>query len=241
MTAGRSLVVNADDFGQSRGVNRGIVEAHERGIVTSASLMVRWPAAGEAADYARGHPALGVGLHIDLGEWACRGNEWAPVYEVVPAGDQAAVAREVARQLEAFHDLVGRPPTHLDSHQHVHGDEPARSVVAAAARRLGVPLRHFAPGVRYCGDFYGQSAKGEPCPESITAAALVNLINALQPGVTELACHPGYADDLDSMYGPERAREVAALCDTAVKAAVAATGVRLCSFAALPRAEEDRP
>ena len=45
----RILVVNADDFGQSEGVNRGIIEAHTNGIVTSASLMVRWPAAREAS------------------------------------------------------------------------------------------------------------------------------------------------------------------------------------------------
>lgn len=49
----RFLIVNADDFGQSPGVNRGIIEAHEHGIVTSASLMVRWPAATEAAAYGR--------------------------------------------------------------------------------------------------------------------------------------------------------------------------------------------
>jgi hypothetical protein len=48
----RLLIVNADDLGCSRGVNRGIIEAHERGIVTSASLMVNRPAASEAAEYA---------------------------------------------------------------------------------------------------------------------------------------------------------------------------------------------
>jgi len=52
----RRLIVNADDFGQSPGINRGIMEAHERGIVTSVSLMVRWPAAVEAAAYARRLP-----------------------------------------------------------------------------------------------------------------------------------------------------------------------------------------
>ena len=49
----RRLIVNADDFGQSPGVNRGIIEAHQHGIVTSASLMVSWPAAAEAAAYGR--------------------------------------------------------------------------------------------------------------------------------------------------------------------------------------------
>src|SRR5688572_28379081 len=77
----RHLIVNADDFGFSPGVNRGIAEAHERGIVTSASLMVRWPAAAAAASYARARPELSVGLHLDLGEWVLRDGAWVPLYE----------------------------------------------------------------------------------------------------------------------------------------------------------------
>jgi predicted glycoside hydrolase/deacetylase ChbG (UPF0249 family) len=227
----RLLIVNADDFGQSTGVNRGIIDAHERGIVTSTSLMVRGPAAAEAAAYARSRPNLSVGLHFELAEWAYRGGAWVCLYEVVPPGDAAAVAAEAERQLAAFRDLVGREPTHFDSHQHVHRDEPARGVLSALARELGVPLRHFGPA-RYCGDFYGQTAKGEPYPEGITADALVRVIAGLPSGATELCCHPGYADDLDSMYRRERAAEVAVLCDPQVRAAVAA-GVELVSFANL--------
>ncbi len=63
----RYLIVNADDFGLSFGVNRGIIEAFEHGVVTSASLMVNWIGAAEAAAYARQHPTLSLGLHIDLG------------------------------------------------------------------------------------------------------------------------------------------------------------------------------
>jgi len=60
MPAGRSLIVNADDFGQSAGVNAGVMATHQRGIVTSASLMVRSPAAAEAVAYARAHPSLSL-------------------------------------------------------------------------------------------------------------------------------------------------------------------------------------
>ena len=59
MGATKFVIVNADDFGFSSGINRGIVEAHERGVVTSTSLMVDQPAAGEGAAYAREHPGLG--------------------------------------------------------------------------------------------------------------------------------------------------------------------------------------
>ncbi len=120
----RLLIVNADDFGLSAAVNRGIIRAHESGIVTSASLMVRQPGAAEAARYARSSPRLGVGLHLDLGEWVFEGDAWRQRYAVVAdLADPVAVEREVRHQYEAFVALVGRPPTHVESHQHVHQTE----------------------------------------------------------------------------------------------------------------------
>jgi len=227
------LIVNADDFGLSPGVNRGIATAHERGIVTSASLMVRPAAAGDAAAYARGHTSLSLGLHVDLGEWVYRDGGWAALYEVANVEDSAAVRDEASRQLDRFLHLAGRPPTHIDSHQHVHRSEPARSVLEELAVRLRIPLRHVTPAVRYCGDFYGQTGKAAPLPEAISVDALVRVIEAIGEGVTELACHPGAAADAGSVYGPEREAEVNALCDPRVRAAVEDCAVRLCSFADL--------
>jgi predicted glycoside hydrolase/deacetylase ChbG (UPF0249 family) len=226
----RYLIVNADDFGQGPGVNRGIMAAHERGIVTSASLMVRWPAAAEAADYARRRPGLSLGLHLDLGEWVYRDGTWEPLYEVVPLNDDAAVADEVSRQLAAFGRLTGTDPSHLDSHQHVHLREPVRSVVIDAAHRLAVPVRYCTPEVRYCGAFYGQTAEGGPLPEAIAVEALTALVAGLPTGVTELGCHPGEGDIKDTMYIDERAREVETLCDPQIREALAAGGIELCSF-----------
>ena len=230
MAAQRFLIVNADDFGQSPGVNRGIVTAHERGIVTSASLMVRWPAAVEAAAYAVEHPLLSVGLHFDLGEWAYRDGSWVPVYQVAPTECSAAVAEELSEQLAAFHRLMGRAPTHLDSHQHVHRDEPVRSLLLETAKNLGVPLRHFSPQVRYCGDFYGQAKGNEPFPEGISLEGLMQTLQRLPPGITELGCHPGDGQDLDSMYRTERAVEVMVLCAPRIREFLAAEGIQLRSF-----------
>jgi predicted glycoside hydrolase/deacetylase ChbG (UPF0249 family) len=219
----RELIVNADDFGRSSGTNAGIVKAHEQGIVTSASLMVRWPAAEAAAEYARSRRELSVGLHLDLSEWSYRDGERVLVYEHAP------IAHEVPRQLELFRSLMGRDPTHLDSHHHVHREEPVASASRAVAERLAVPLRG-AGSIGYCGSFYGQSGNGEPYPRGIEPEALIKLIERLPPGVTELACHPGLDRDLDSSYRVERPREVTTLCHPRVRAALEREQVSLRGF-----------
>jgi chitin disaccharide deacetylase len=231
----RWLIVNADDFGLTEGTNRGIIRAHESGIVTSTSLMVRGAAAADAARYAIDHPRLSVGLHVDLSEWVYRQGEWAPRYEVVPPDDRDAVADELARQLAAFHRLLGRPPTHIDSHQHIHRNEPARSVVAETAARLSIAARGLTPHVQYCGDFYGQTGEGEPYPEGITLEGLLTTIRKLPAGLTELGCHPGDDGNLDSVYRSERLQELRVLCDPQVRAALEANQVQLCSFLDVPR------
>ncbi len=226
----RFLIVNADDFGQTAGVNRGIIAAHERGIVTSASLMTTGAAAREAAGYALSHPALGVGLHVDLGEWFHRDGAWHTRYERVCLQDAAAVARELASQLDAFHRLMGRAPTHLDSHQNVHLRQPARRCFLEAARRWNIPLRACTPELHWRGDFYGQTAEGLPLPHAIRPESLVRIIETLPEGTTMLVCHPGEGADLDTTYLHERRIEVAALCDPRVRAALASRGVVLRSF-----------
>lgn len=231
---GRRLVVNADDLGLSSGVNRGIFEAHDRGIVTSASLLVRGEAAEAAAVAARRFPKLGLGLHVDVGEWGFDGGEWIPRYTVVDPTDPDGVAAEMQRQLDMFHELVGRDPTHLDSHQHVHRREPMRSALLRCGRRLERPVRHETPGLRYCGDFHGQTRHGEPRREDVSVPSLLRLLRSLPPGTTELACHPGYASELPrTTYRGEREVEVRSLCDPRVRATLHQLDITLCSFLAV--------
>jgi predicted glycoside hydrolase/deacetylase ChbG (UPF0249 family) len=223
----RVLIVNADDFGRSPSINQGVIETHERGIVTSASLMVGWPASEEAAAYARANTGLSVGLHLDIGEWEYGEEGWVQLYGV--EGDPVA---EPARQLTRFRELVGRDPTHLDSHQHVHREEPLRSSMLGLAQELGIPLREFSDRVRYCGDFYGQ-ADGRPYPAGISVDRLLRILGSLPPGVTELGCHPGLDGHLESSYREERPREVEALCDPRVPLTLTSEQIALSSFGAL--------
>lgn len=226
----RFLIFNGDDFGLTSGINRGIIEAHERGIVTSASLMVRYPAAVQAAEYARAHPRLSVGLHFELAEWRYCAGEWKAAYEVVDARDATAVAAEFSQQLEIFERLMERTPTHLDSHQHVHLSEPARSLLLAEAARLQVPLRGLDSSIRYCGSFYGQTGEGESLSAAISSSSLIKLMRDAEQGWTEYGCHPGYAEGLDSVYLTEREVELSVLCASELRGVFAENNLRLSSF-----------
>jgi len=230
MFSHRYLIVNADDFGLSEGVNKGIIRAHEHGILTSTSLMVRWPGAPAAAEYARTHLEFSVGLHIDLAEWICRNYEWFPLYQVVSTEAPVAVKEEVTRQLDQFRKLTGKNPTHIDSHQHSHRNEPVRSILIEVAKECGVPLRSFCPDVAYCGDFYGQAGDGSPYPEGITLECYLKILENLPLGFTEAACHPSDDPQLDSVYRDERLQELRVLCDPVLRAAVEKNGIKLCSF-----------
>jgi chitin disaccharide deacetylase len=224
----RLLIVNADDFGYSGGVTRGVIEAHERGLVTSASLMVNRPAAVEAADYARRHPDLAVGLHVELRCWRVRRRPWSLVW----SSDKLSrlVSEDIAEQLERFRVLVGCNPTHLDSHHHRHRATTLLPIFRSVARELDVPLRHIASRIRFCGDFYGHDGAGQPDRGSITPDALISILERLPSGVTELGCHPGYTDGLDTWYRDERVQEVETLCDPSVRAAIDRLGIELVSF-----------
>jgi predicted glycoside hydrolase/deacetylase ChbG (UPF0249 family) len=227
----RLLIVNADDFGLSRGVNRGIVEAHERGIVTSASLMVNRAAAREAGDYGREHPELAVGLHVELRRWQVQRRPWSRVWTTEQL--LRLVVKDVTAQLDRFRALIGRDPTHIDSHQHRHRDPAVRPIFENLAQELNVPLRHFDSRIRFCGDFYGHDGAGRPDPDAITPKTLIMVLEALPAGVTELGCHPGYTEGLDTWYRSERVREVKTLCEPEVREAVERFQIELVSFGSL--------
>lgn len=155
MTATRLLVINADDFGLAPGVNRGILEAHAAGTLSSTSAMVNTPAFDEGAALARERvPSLGIGLHLNLiaGRPLTRAPSltdartgcfhplgalaWRALAGAVRAED---VRRECDAQLAALM-RSGVRPTHLDSHRHAHGLPGVLPAVLASAQAAGVPI-----------------------------------------------------------------------------------------------------
>jgi len=214
----RRVIVNGDDFGASLGINRGIVQAHERGVLTSASLMVDGPAAADAVTRARENPALSLGLHLEL-----------------DSSEPGPAAAQCERQLARFLDLTGAPPTHVDSHHDVHRDPRVLPYVLALARSVGVPVRGHS-AVRHVGKFYGQWG-GVTHAERIGVDGFVHVLDAeIGPDVTELSCHPGYIDaGFRSSYRAEREIELRTLCDAALRRAILERGITLIGFRDLPQ------
>lgn len=221
----RYLIVNADDFGATRGINRGIVEAFHRGIVTSTSLMVTMPASEDAASLASRAPGLSVGLHVDLYPDGMGAT-------IDPDEPHTCIA-ELRRQLLRFEALTGRRPTHLDSHHNSHRDPRLLACFLRVAREQKVPLREHSPA-RYLSSFYGRWGE-ETHAEQVGIASLVRMLDdEIGDGITELGCHPGYADEeLRSSYATERELELRTLCDPAIPLALRDRGIALIGFDAL--------
>ena len=214
-------IVNGDDFGASHGIVRGILEAHERGVLTSTSLLVDRPASAVAAAAARSLARLGVGLHFDLGR--------PPV-----GGSLVAVRCELRRQLERFFVLMDAPPTHLDAHHNTQRRADLLPCFQEIAARHELPLREHSK-VRYFPSFYGRW-NGETHPEQISVETLLRMLDELDEGISELACHPGYLEPgFTSDYGPERELELRTLCDPRLRVALDRLEIRLIDHRDVPR------
>jgi hypothetical protein len=250
----KRLIVNADDFGRTAGVNAGTLQAHRRGIVTSATVMVLEKAAArgirEAAESA---PRLSLGLHFAL---TGGGRPAAPAKDVPVLAPDGSFRRrredlppeipasEIRRELEAqiglFQVLARKPPSHLDSHHHVALHPSVAPVFAAVARERSLPTRAptdecrrvlRAAGVRtpdaFVDRFYG---------DGVGVSTLEDILDRLGEGTSELMCHPGLSDPelrASSTYADERERELEALCDPGLRARLRERGIALADFGVL--------
>lgn len=172
MNIRRQLVVNADDFGFTKDVNEGIVEAHRRGILTATTLMANGAAFDDAVRWWREAPTLDVGCHLVLigGDSLVTGR---PLPGAVPQLLAALARREIrpydelSAQIRKIVD-AGIRPTHLDTHKHTHLAPPVLDAVARLGEEFGI---HW---VRRPFDFQLNALRGAvPRLKRLTSDALV--------------------------------------------------------------------
>jgi predicted glycoside hydrolase/deacetylase ChbG (UPF0249 family) len=215
----RRLIVTADDFGLTEGVNRAIIRAHREGVVTSASLMVNGGAVASAVALARDNPTLDIGLHLNLTN--------KPFALAMQPGDRG-IEQAIRSQIEAALK-TGLTISHLDGHKHVHlipavlnmvyrvtqeyGIRALRTMNAKTPRLTSLMQRNpesrstilkqymFAHGARFVWRLSSQ--KAIPGPDNfygitetgfLDLPAFADIIQDLAPGTHEVMCHPGYVD-----------------------------------------------
>jgi predicted glycoside hydrolase/deacetylase ChbG (UPF0249 family) len=245
----RRLIVNADDWGLTRGVSEGILAAHRHGIVTSTTVLATAELDRELVARLR-DSGLGLGLHVNLtlGTPLTRGRSLVDgdgrfVRDARRAAARASAADvrvEVEAQVRRFESTLGRRPTHLDTHHHVGLHSPVREVVLDVARALGVAVRSQDSDARA----RARSARlktpdhffGESGPDAYwSLERTVRHLRELPGGASEFMCHPGRfdADLAYSRYGRQREVEMIGLGTAAARATAVALGITLCTFASL--------
>jgi hopanoid biosynthesis associated protein HpnK len=151
----KNLIVNADDLGWTEGINRGIADAHRRGLVTSTSLLANGQAFESALAVQRKHPDLGVGVHLNLSDGhptAVAGSVPGLVNKAgeLEGGPESLLLRIAARNLPLDEVelewnaqitkivAAGISPTHLDGHKHVHMLPGLFQIALRLARNHGI-------------------------------------------------------------------------------------------------------
>jgi len=245
----KRLIVHADDFNLTPGVNQGILEAFRNGVVRSTSIMINLPGAEASARQLREARDLDVGLHANL-------TMGRPLTQAPSLVDESGAfrrkpslqmphlrldeaEREIRAQLRRCAEL-GITLSHMDSHHHLHEAPELARMFIRLAREHGIALRSYDDArheVRKAGvptpdafvvDFYGG--------DTLRVDYLVKRIETLPEGTSELCCHPARVDDAlrrVSSYAEPRADELKVLCDADVKRALEQNGVELVGFADL--------
>lgn len=239
----KQLIVNADDFGRSAAINQGIIEGHQKGIVTSASLMTDREGFDDAVRLAKANPRLGIGLHLDLDSFfhVQHGIGRLLGYKdsSIPLG---AIVQETERQIKKALG-TGLRITHVDGHHHSHLRPELFATVAA------LTAKHKIPVIRFFQGFYDGMYPGVPSdwmPDLLRRFGLRTTdtffagwekVESSLPGyayfdlrvpfnVAELMVHPGKGEAW-------RERELSLCTSDDVRAQLDKAGVTLANFAAL--------
>ncbi|HLR62815.1 MAG TPA: chitin disaccharide deacetylase [Lentibacillus sp.] len=225
------LIINADDFGYSRAVNYGIIDAHKKGVLTSTTLMTNMPGAEHAYKLGKEYNHLGIGVHLTL---TCGKPLLDNHQTLVDADgnfkklhhyqgkfhvDQDELYQEWKAQIEAFLDS-GLKPTHIDSHHHINNLEPMLPVFLKLAKEYDLPVRNnfnqaFADTNLITTDQF------EYNPEIMLADTEVILDRYKGAETVEIMCHPAYLDKFimeNSSYATPRLEELEMLTHSKTKA-----------------------
>ena len=271
------LIIAADDFGLTRGVNEAIALAYRNGVVTSASLMVNGGAFESALELARINPGLDLGLHLNLTNHPLQLLAELGRGKIRRAELESGIRDQIERALK-----TGLRISHIDGHKHVHALPPVLKIVRRVAPLYGIKairsliattpgpasllarnpksrglilkqlLLARAASVTWTWSWRRKAAPAMVAPDRLYGiaetgfldlAAFSNIIHGLTPGVNELMCHPGYADDdlskTPTRLRAQRERELALLTSREARKLIEDAGIQLISYRDLTNGNEE--
>lgn len=227
------IIVNADDFGLSEGVNYGIIDTYKYGILTSTTALVNGYAIGHAVKLAHENPGLGIGIHFTLTfrkpvsrnfPYVDKEGNFLKYQELDAINatlDASIIYEEFQCQLEKFVELFGFYPDHIDSHHHVHMFPVVKEVVLKIAKSIGVSVRGVDVPVEL--DFYD---------DKVTESYFIESLNRFDD-IVEIMTHPAYVDNTlfqTSSYSMPRIRETEVLKSNKLKRHLEKLGHKLLTF-----------
>lgn len=247
------LIFNADDFGYSKGINLGVIEAYQNGLVRSATMMAGKPGFYHAAGLAHLNPGLKVGVHLTLSSGKSVGGVYRtltdgqgnfPGYEEVRNKIQAGEAdlSEIEAEYEAQIQKVfaaGLVPDHFDGHHHIHNLPGVVDVFLRLAQKYGVAVRLYDRSLltgQYAGIKTTAAFEDRFFDDAVSVDKLREMLSSHSGDSLEVMCHPGFIDHTiytGSIYNVKRVFEVDVLISEEMKAFVRERGFELCSFSDL--------
>lgn len=215
------VIINADDFGLTEGVNKGIIEAHKNGIVTRTTLMMNGLAVQNAINLAKDHPNLLIGIHLVLsfgkplsldGIEQLIDNDGYFKYKSIPQSlsneEILQIEHEWRKQIETFLSY-GIELDHIDSHHHVHGWPELKSIVLKLGKEYNVPIR-YTDSLKEASEHLLTDYLWDEFYQDGVDHLLFNKLKDLPYSSIEVMVHPAYIDEdliAISSYTDDREKE----------------------------------
>ena len=237
-----NLILNADDFGYSNGVNYGIIDAYKNGVLTSTTLMVTMSGTMHVVELMKENPELSVGLHlnISLGKPLTDGETLVDEngYFMKPDSlhkeylyNEDELRAEVRAQYEKYLNIVGKKPSHLDSHLFSTDKVPLmRKIASELALENDIPMRNFDIEAYNHVEFINyRNYNAKPTLDYIVEF----FEDIIKNEYVEIMTHPGYVDyslNNNSSYNVQRTNEVEFLTSDVIKNLIKKNNVNLITY-----------
>ena len=227
------VIINADDFGYTKGVTEGIVEGHKKGIIRSTTALCNMEYVEYGKELIKDLPNLAVGVHLTLTSGKSltqnktltdeKGCFYKPAQLIDHTFDIDEVYQEFKAQIEKYIEIFGHLPSHLDSHHGMHDFKNNYLATKRLSEEYGIPVRRYSHYL-----FVSEFVK-----DNISIEGFIRILDKYKGQDIEIMTHPGYCDlELyqKSSYSLERVKELYVFCHPKIKKYIKENNIILTNY-----------